>query len=112
MVACRNSNMDFTPEIEAEYDEYCYQMTDSEHAHLLFELKPVVATCKCGKTETASQASLELEWVLTDLGTVCGKCVKRIVREHLQNAKHAISLVNRCSNPPAFVPFEGYGVSE
>ena len=86
---------------------------ETEHAHLVYECQPFTVVCKCGKTDTASQASLEVSgWILTDLGEVCNRCSKRIVREHLQHSRDVISLVNRLQHPPAFVPFEGYGVSE
>ncbi len=86
---------------------------ETEHAHLVYECQPFTVVCvKCKQaTETGSQMSLEIEgWQLTDLGEVCGKCTKRIVRESLQHSRDVISLVNRLQHPPAFVPFEGYGV--
>lgn len=63
---------------------------ETEHAHLVYECQPFTVVCvKCKQaTETGSQMSLEIEgWQLTDLGEVCGKCTKRIVRESLQHSQ-------------------------
>ncbi len=87
-------------------------MSYDEHDQFIYELKPYTVTCKCGKTETASQASLEVDgWVLTECGESCRACTKKIVTYALRNSGSVVARIEREKHIP-FVPFQGYPMSE